>query len=143
VLWTVTEEGVTDWEKSGVAAGVTTSETVVERTSAPLEPVMLMAKVPVGVLAVVATVIVEEPEVVTEAGEKLAVAPEGSPLALKVTVPVKPPDGVTVAVYVVLAPRTTLCELGVAETEKSGVATALWLIQIGADHISAPSFCVT
>jgi hypothetical protein len=50
------------------------------------------------VLVVVATVIVEEPEVATEAGEKLAVAPAGKPLALNVTVPVKLPDGVTVAV---------------------------------------------
>ena len=48
-------------------------------------------------LAVV-TVMVDEPEVVTEAGLKLALAPAGNPLALKVTVPVKPPDGVTVAV---------------------------------------------
>jgi hypothetical protein len=46
----------------------------------------------------VVTVIVDEPDVVTDAGLKLAVAPDGSPLALKVTVPVKPPDGVTVAV---------------------------------------------
>ena len=45
----------------------------------------------------VVTVIVDEPEVVTEAGAKLAVPPAGNPLVLNVTVPVKPPDGVTVA----------------------------------------------
>lgn len=46
----------------------------------------------------VVTVIVDEPDVVTDAGLKLALAPDGSPLALNVTVPVKPPDGVTVTV---------------------------------------------
>jgi hypothetical protein len=46
----------------------------------------------------VVTVIVEEPEVVTEGGLKLAVAPAGSPLALKLTVPVNPFTVLTVAV---------------------------------------------
>jgi hypothetical protein len=46
----------------------------------------------------VVTVIVEEPEVVTEVGLKVAVAPAGSPLALKVTVPVNPFSALTVAV---------------------------------------------
>ena len=41
---------------------------------------------------------VVEPEVVTEEGLKEAVAPEGSPLTLKVMVPVKPLLGVIVAV---------------------------------------------
>ena len=38
----------------------------------------------------------EPPEI--EAGLNVAPAPEGSPLTLKLTLPVKPPDGVTVAV---------------------------------------------
>jgi hypothetical protein len=46
---------------------------------------------------VVATVIVVEPEVVTVAGLNEAVAPVGSPLTLKVTGPVKPPEGAIVA----------------------------------------------
>jgi len=41
---------------------------------------------------------VEEPEVVIEGGLKLAVAPAGSPLALKVTDPVNPFTALTVAV---------------------------------------------
>ena len=57
-----------------------------------------MENVPVGVVLLVVTVIVEEPDVVTDVGLKLALAPDGNPLALKLTVPVKPPDGVTVAV---------------------------------------------
>jgi hypothetical protein len=38
----------------------------------------------------VVTVIVELPEPVTEAGLKLALAPDGRPDALKLTVPLKP-----------------------------------------------------
>ena len=56
-------------------------------------------------------------------GLNVALAPEGRPLALKVTLPVKPPDGVTVAVYVVPLPGVTVREDGVAEMEKSGVTT--------------------
>jgi hypothetical protein len=41
---------------------------------------------------------VEEPEPVTAVGLKLAVAPEGNPLTLKLTVPVKPPVGATLTV---------------------------------------------
>jgi hypothetical protein len=44
------------------------------------------------------TVIVEEPDEVTVVGLKLADAPAGKPLALKVTEPLKPPEGVTVTV---------------------------------------------
>src|SRR5882762_7102322 len=80
---------------------------------------------PAVVVVAVVTVIVDEPDVVTDVGLKLADAPLGNPLALNVTVPVNPPDGVTVAVYVVLAPWTTVCEAGVAETEKSAVGGAL------------------
>ena len=43
-------------------------------------------------------VTVEEPERITEVGLKLAPAPVGRPLALKVTVPANPFRAVTVAV---------------------------------------------
>ena len=46
----------------------------------------------------VVTVRVDVPEPLTEVGLKLPEALVGSPLTLKVTVPVNPPDGVTVAV---------------------------------------------
>ncbi len=49
-------------------------------------------------MLLVVTVMVEEPEAFTDVGLKLAVAPEGSPVTLKLTVPVNPPDGVTVTV---------------------------------------------
>jgi hypothetical protein len=55
--------------------------------------------VPVGVVELVETfiVLVPEPPVIGLV-LKVADAPEGSPLALRVTLPVKPPEGVTVAV---------------------------------------------
>ena len=85
-------------EKSGVAGGCTTSDTEAVCDRVPLAPVIVNGYVPVGVVALVVTVMVDEPEVVTDAGLKLALAAAGNPLALNVTVPVKPPDGVTVAV---------------------------------------------
>ena len=88
---------------------------MVEWASVPLVPVMVKGKLPVGVEAVVATVKVELPDVVTDAGLKDAVAPAGNPLTLKVTAPVNPPDGVTVAVDVALPPGVTVTEAGVAE----------------------------
>ena len=65
---------------------------------APLVPLILSGKVPVGDVVLVLTVMVVEPEVVTEGGLKMAVAPAGKPMTPKVIVPVKPPDGVMVAV---------------------------------------------
>ena len=41
------------------------------------------------------TVKVEDPELETVAGVKLAVAPVGNPVTLKLTLPVNPPEGVT------------------------------------------------
>jgi hypothetical protein len=46
----------------------------------------------------VVTFIVVEPEPFTDVGLKAAVAPGGSPLTLKLTLPVNPVPGVTVAV---------------------------------------------
>src|SRR5205814_7795188 len=57
---------------------------------------------------------------VTDVELKVAVVDDGKPPTLKVTLPVKPPDPVTVTVYVVLAPRVTGWELGEAEIEKLG-----------------------
>jgi hypothetical protein len=51
---------------------------------------MVTGKDPLGVEAVVVMVSTEFPEPVVEVGLKLAVAPDGNPLALHATVPVKP-----------------------------------------------------
>ena len=75
---------------------------------------------PAGVLVLVLTDRVEEPEPVTEVGLKVALAPLGRPLTLKLTAPVNPPTAVTVAVYDVPAPCVTVCDAGDAVMEKSG-----------------------
>jgi hypothetical protein len=60
--------------------------------------------VPADVLPMVVTVSVEPPVPVTVAGEKLAVAPAGSPLAASVTTPPNPFTAPIVVVYVVALP---------------------------------------
>ena len=77
---------------------MTTSVTEAVCDRVPLVPVMVKGNVPAGVALLVETVIVEEPDAVTDVGLKLALAPLGNPLTLNVTVPVKPLDGVTVTV---------------------------------------------
>ena len=67
----------------------------------------------------------------TDAGLNEAVVPDGSPLTLKVTVPLNPVPEVTVAGYVVLVPAGTVLEAGVADSEKSATVTvrlAGWII---------------
>jgi len=61
-----------------------------------LVPVIVTVELPIGVVLLVVTVIVEEPLEVIDGGLKLAVAPAGKPLAVSVTVPVKPTDAVVV-----------------------------------------------
>ena len=68
-----------------------------------LVPVTVSEYVP-AVADPVATVIVDALDPLSEGGLKLALAPAGNPLTDKVTVPAKPPAGVTAALYVVLVP---------------------------------------
>ena len=71
------------------------------------------------------TVIVEFPEPVTEAGLKLALAPDGRPdVTPKVTVPLKVFCGVTVIVLVPLFPWVTVTVPGDADRLKFGWAAA-------------------
>jgi len=58
---------------------------------------MVSVELPAGVELVVDIVRVEDPEPLTDAGLKLAVAPAGKPLAAKVTLPLKPFSAVIVA----------------------------------------------
>ena len=80
------------------AGALTTKVTVAVWLRLPLVPVIVSVELPVGVVLAVVTVIVEEPEVVTDEGLKLAAAPAGNPAALKLTVPVNPFNGATVTV---------------------------------------------
>ncbi len=96
---TVCEAGAAEMLKSGGPVAVTTRVTIVECVRAPLVPVIVTVYVPAGVAAPVVTLMVLDPEPpATGFGLNDAPAPDGSPLALSVTLPVKPPDPVTVAV---------------------------------------------
>ena len=69
-----------------------------EWTKLPEVPVIVNKELPVGVFLCVDTVSVEVPEAVTVAGVKLPAARAGNPETLKLTVPLNPPEGVTVTV---------------------------------------------
>ncbi len=112
---------------------VTFSVTVAVWTSEPLVPVIVSVGLPVGVLLVVVTVSVEDPDPLTDVGENDAVAPLGRPLALRLTVPVNPFSAPTLTVYVVLPPALTVWALGLADTVKSGFDTGtIWMPLTGA-----------
>ena len=74
---------------------------------------------------VVDTFNVEEPEPITDDGLKLAVAFTGTPLALNATVPLNPPDAVTVTVYFAALPLLMLRLPGEAVMVKSPVDGAV------------------
>ena len=78
------------------------------------------------------------PEPDTASGLKVALAPDGRPITLKLTLPVNPATGVTVAVYVVPAPGSTLEDAGVAEREKSATV----IVRV-AGTLAAPALSVT
>lgn len=87
--------------------------------SDPEVPVIVTEKVPVAAAAAAAnvTVLVEVVGLVP----KLAVTPLGKPEADKLTLPVNPPEGVTVIVLPALLPCVTLKLAGEADSAKSGV----------------------
>jgi hypothetical protein len=86
------ELGVVDIVKSGPE---TIKVTDAEFVSDADVPTIVTVELPVGVPEIVVTVIVELPDVVIEAGENEAVAPDGKPLALRVTGPVNPLSAAT------------------------------------------------
>ena len=61
-------------------------------------PLTVRVKVPIGVLRLVLMVRVDEPDVLTEVGLKLALVRPGRPETWRLTVPLKPLPGVTVTV---------------------------------------------
>ena len=88
----------------------------------PLVPVMVTVAVPrvAVLLAVSVRTLVEVVGLVPN----VAVTPAGKPDADKVTLPVNPPEGVTVIVLVPLLPCKTVRLVGESDSEKSGVAVA-------------------
>jgi len=88
----------------------------------PEVPVIVTDAVPV--VAVALAVSVKTLVEVVGLVPKLAVTPAGRPEAERVTLPVNPPDGVTVIVELPLVPWVTVRVAGEADSEKFGVAAA-------------------
>ena len=120
--------GESEIVKSACAAEFTVSVTVVECDKVPLVPVMVTVAVPLAAfaLAVKVRTLVE----VVGFVPKAAVTPEGKPDADRLTLPVKPPEGVTEIVVFPLLPWTTVTLEGEAESEKFGLVTAFTVREI-------------
>lgn len=119
---TETLVGDAESEKFGTAAAFTVSVTVVVWLRLPDVPVIVTVAVPVVAVELAVSVKVLLPVVL--AGLKLAVTPDGSPEAERLTLPLNPFDGLTVIVLDPLLPCVTETLVGDAESEKSGVAAA-------------------
>lgn len=119
---TVTLEGDADSEKLGVAVAFTVKLTVVVWVRLPEVPVTVTVAVPVVAveLAVNVNTLLEVAGLVP----KLALTPEGSPDAERVTLPVKPPEGAMLMVVLPLLPWVTLTLLGEADRVKLGLLLA-------------------
>src|SRR5689334_21852339 len=101
-------------------AGFTVRAIVVLRVSAPLTPVTVTVAFPVAAVAdaVKLSTLVPVVGFVLNA----VVTPVGTPLALSVTLPVNPPDGVTVIVLEAAAPACVIeTAPGLADSAKFGV----------------------
>lgn len=116
---TVTEAGDAPMVKFGEAAALTVSAKVVLAFRLPEVPLMVTVAVPVVavLLAVNVSVLVE----VVGFVPNTAVTPLGKPDAVRVTLPVNPPAGVTVIVVAPLLPWVMVRLLGESESVKLGV----------------------
>jgi hypothetical protein len=112
-------DGLADSVKLGVAVGFTVKLTVAVRVSPPPVPVTVTFVVPVAAVADAARVRVLLAPLV-EPGLNVAVTPLGRPLAVKATLPVKPPARVIPMVLAPLAPWLTVRLDGVAASVKLG-----------------------
>jgi hypothetical protein len=112
--------GLTLTVKSGVA--FTTTVAFTEWLRVPLVPVIVSGYVPAGPLAAVAILNVDEPEPVTDAGVNVGVAPAGSPLTAKLTVPVNALSALVLIVKPIDEPAYTVCDCGLTVRVKSGAA---------------------
>jgi hypothetical protein len=117
-------------------AGFTVRLIVVVCERVPDVPVTVTVEVPVVAVALAVNVrtLVEVVGLVPKA----AVTPAGRPEAERVTLPVKPPEGVSVIVLVAVDPCVTLTLEGEAESEKFGVAVALIVNEIDVVWLNVP-----
>ncbi len=118
----------------GGATTVRVIEVVCDRV--PLIPVMVTVPVPTVAVADAVNMSVLVP--VVDVGLNVGVTPAGRPLALKATLPVNPPLGVTVIVVDAVVPRVTVTFAGLAESEKSGVGGAFTVSVIAVVCESVP-----
>ena len=81
-------------------------------------------RVPRVALRFTATLRVDVPEPVTDVGLNVVVTREPCPLALRLTVPVKPFTAPMVMVEVPVVPRVTVMLVGESEMVKSGTGAA-------------------
>ncbi len=93
-----------------------------------------------GVVRDVVIVRVEAPTLVpvieTGFGWNVAVLFGGTPLAARLTAPVKPPDGVIVIVYDAAPPLAAVEDDGDADTEKPGTTGLLTVCTSGAELLT-------
>jgi hypothetical protein len=101
-------------------------------------------KLPVGVLPIVVMVSVELPEEASEAGEKTGDAPEGKPVAVKLTEPAKLFSAATVTLYVAVPPEMMEVVGGVTLMVKSGAVTLRVTLVLCADSsVLVPVIAIT
>src|SRR5438552_638882 len=107
--------------KSSVGAATTVRLTVIEWVVGgnAYWPVTASVNVPTAATEVVAMVSVEPCPAVTDAGSNVAPAPDGNPLAERLTVRAVPATTCVLTAYVVLEPVTTARLRGHALIEKS------------------------
>ena len=98
---------------------------VVECVIVPLVPVIDTLYVPAGVLVCESKFTTLVPLPLSEEGAKLAFAPAGRPLALRDTLPVRPPTKVRVMVLVGFVPAGNETAAGEAEMVKLGSAVTV------------------
>lgn len=112
----VTDKLLGEAERVKFGGGFTVRESVVELDRFPDEPVMVTVAGPVVAVLLAMSIRVLVPVVL--AGLNEAVTPLGKPEADKLTVPLKPPCGLTVMLLVPLAPWMMVKLLGDAESVK-------------------------
>jgi hypothetical protein len=135
--------GVTVTPPVPVVAGFTVRVIVVECWSVPLVPVTVRLDVPVAAVLDAAKVRVLVP--VVDAGLNVAVTPAGKPLAVNATLPLKPPEGVTVTPSVPELPWLMETAADVAAREKSGLTgtVTVTLICVVAESVPLDPVIVT
>lgn len=104
---------------------------------------MVMVCVPVAARVVVLSVRVDVPVPVMDVGLKVAVTPDGTPLADRVTAESKPPETVLVIVEVPELPLTTVSVLGDALRAKLALAEAVTVSVTVAVCVTPPPVPVT